>query len=201
MTRPLTAFVLTGGKSSRMGSDKAMLRLTDGETLVEHALALAASVASEVRLLGSREKYAALAWAGEIVEDIYPDSGPLAGIHAGLQSTGTELNLALAVDMPSMTFNCLEYLVHRAEESDALVVVPEVNGLQQPLCAIYRKAFFALAEQSLAAGRKKINAAFVPESTLVVRQEELEAAGFSASLFQNVNTGAEWDNFKGHPQT
>ena len=200
MSKPLTAFVLTGGRSSRMGSDKAMLRLPDGETLLEHALALAASVASEVRLLGSREKYAALAWAGEIVEDIYPDCGPLAGIHAGLQSSDTELNLVLAVDMPSMTSPCLEYLVHRAENSEALVVVPEIDGRQQPLCAIYRKSFFAVAEQALAAGRNKVNAAFVPESTLVVSQEELQAAGFSTSLFANVNTEGEWAEFKSHPE-
>jgi molybdenum cofactor guanylyltransferase len=195
MSQPQTGFVLTGGKSSRMGTDKAMLRLPDGETLVEHALALVASVVSEVRLLGSREKYASLAWAGEIVEDIYLDRGPLAGIHAALNSSDTELNLMLAVDMPSMTPACLDYLLYRAKNSSALVVVPEVDGLQQPLAAVYRKDFFGIAEQALAEGRNKVNRAFVPESTLVVSQSELEAAGFSASLFQNVNTIDDWSGF------
>jgi molybdopterin-guanine dinucleotide biosynthesis protein A len=196
MTRALTGFVLTGGKSSRMGTDKASLHLLDGETLIEHALALLSSVASEVRLLGSREKYSGLAWAGPIVEDIFRDQGPLAGIHAALKSSDTDLNIVLAVDMPAMTSKCLEYIIGRAESSDALVTVPDIRGGQQPLCAVYRKEFCQIAEQALKDGRNKVNGAFTPQTTLVVRQEELEAAGFSASLFDNINTHEEWLNFK-----
>lgn len=179
-----------------MGSDKALLRLPVGETFAEHALALVSSVASEVHLLGSREKYASFAWAGEIVEDIYPGRGPLGGIHAALRSTSTELNLVLAVDMPAMTKACLEYLVSRAESSDALVVVPDIGGTQQPLCAVYRKGFHPFAEQALLEGRNRVNGAFRPEFTLFVTQEELEAAGFSVELFQNLNTQEEWSGFK-----
>jgi molybdenum cofactor guanylyltransferase len=181
-----------------MGTDKALLRLPDGESFAEHALALLASVASEVRLLGSRDKYASFAWAGHIVEDIYPDRGPLGGIHAALQSTTTELNLVLAVDMPAMTKACLEYLIDRAERSSALVVVPDIGGTQQPLCAVYRKEFRPIAEQALSEGRNKVNGAFRQESTLVVRQDELEAAGFSVELFENLNTQEEWTGFKAH---
>src|SRR3569832_1662811 len=171
MARALTGFVLTGGKSSRMGSDKALLRLPDGETFAEHAIALVSSVATEVRLLGSREKYAGFAWAGEIIEDIYPGRGPLGGIHAALRSTSTELNLVLAVDMPAMKTACLEYLVTRAEDSSALVVVPDIGDTQQPLCAVYRRDFCAIAEQALLEGRNRVNGAFRPESTLVIRQD------------------------------
>jgi len=179
-----------------MGTDKAFLHLSDGETLIEHALALLSSVASEVRLLGSREKYASLTWAGSIVEDIYLDRGPLAGIHAALKGSDTELNLVLAVDMPAMTSDCLEYLVGRAINSESLVVVPDIGGGQQPLCAVYRKEFCPIAEQALKEGRNKVNGAFAPEFTLVIRQEELEAAGFAASLFDNLNTREDWSNFK-----
>ena len=195
MSRPLTGFVLTGGKSSRMGTDKAMLRLPDGETLLEHALALVASVATEVRLLGSREKYAGLAWAGTIVEDIYADRGPLAGIHAGLKSSATELNLVLAVDMPRMTSACLKYLVSRAEKSHALVIVPDIAGTQQPLCAVYRRDFWKIADQALEENRNKVNGAFQRDSTLVIREEELAAEGFSADLFNNVNSRDDWSTF------
>ena len=196
MSRALTGFVLTGGKSSRMGSDKALLRLPYGETFAEHALGLVSSVATEVRLLGSREKYASFGWAGEIVEDIYPDRGPLGGIHAALRSTSTELNLVLAVDMPAMSTACLEYLVSRAESSKALVVVPDIGGTQQPLCAVYRKEFHSIAEQALLDGRNKVNGAFRPEFTLVVTQGELKSAGFSVELFKNLNTQEEWSGFK-----
>src|SRR4051794_41764780 len=85
----VTVFVLTGGKSERMGSDKALLRLPSGETLLERALAVGASGARETRIAGSRGKYAGFAWAGEIVEDLYPGQGPLAGIQAAVGASGT----------------------------------------------------------------------------------------------------------------
>ncbi len=202
MSSAITGFVLAGGKSSRMGSDKALLRLASGETLVEHSLALLATVTPEVRLLGSRERYAALAWAGPIIEDIYPGRGPLGGIHAGLKSSQTELNLVLAVDMPRMTSVCLRYLIDRATKSKALVVVPDINGTQQPLCAVYRRKFHEIAEKSLLAGNYRVNGVFEPQSTLVIRADELVAAGFGPELFDNLNTSDEWTRFsESHPQT
>jgi molybdopterin-guanine dinucleotide biosynthesis protein A len=195
MPRALTGFVLTGGKSSRMGTDKALLRLPDGETLLEHAVAVLSPVASEVRLIGSHEKYLNFALASAIVEDIFPDRGPLGGIHAALMSTNTELNLILAVDTPAVSVALLEYLIARSEASDALVVVPEVDGRRQPLCAVYRKDFYRLAQDSLQAGRNRVDGSFEAASTLIIREHELEAAGFSASLFRNLNTVEEWSNF------
>jgi molybdenum cofactor guanylyltransferase len=195
MARALTGFVLTGGKSSRMGTDKALLRLPDGATLLEHSVAVLSSVASEVRIIGSRKKYGDATTAAMIVEDIYPDRGPLGGIHAAVMSSHTELNLVLAVDTPAVTPTLLDYLVDRAEASDALVVVPEIEGRHQPLCAVYRKDFHRLAQQSLEVGQNKVDRAFDAASTLVLRQDELEAAGFSADLFRNLNTVEEWSNF------
>jgi molybdenum cofactor guanylyltransferase len=195
MARALTGFVLTGGKSSRMGTDKALLRLPDGATLLEHSVSVLSSVASEVRIIGSREKYGDVSRAAMIVEDIYSDRGPLGGIHSALLSSDTELNLVLAVDTPAVTPALLKYLVTRAEASDALVVVPEIEGRHQPLCAVYRKVFYRLAQQSLEVGQNKVDRAFDAASTLVLRQDELEAAGFSADLFRNLNTVEEWSNF------
>jgi molybdenum cofactor guanylyltransferase len=195
MARALTGFVLTGGKSSRMGTDKALLRLPDGATLLEHSVSVLSSVASEVRIIGSREKYGDVSRAAMIVEDIYSDRGPLGGIHSALLSSDTELNLVLAVDTPAVTPALLKYLVARAEASDAIVVVPEIEGRHQPLCAVYRKDFHRLAQRSLEAGQNKVDLAFDAVNTLVLSQDELEAAGYSADLFRNLNTVEEWSNF------
>ena len=87
----LTAFILAGGKSTRMGTDKAFVDY-DGRTLLLRALDLARSVATDVRIVGSKEKFAAF---GPVVEDIFRDCGPLGGIHAALRASPTELNLML----------------------------------------------------------------------------------------------------------
>ncbi|MGA2904976.1 MAG: NTP transferase domain-containing protein, partial [Candidatus Korobacteraceae bacterium] len=90
-----------------MGSDKALLCF-DGLTLLERALQIAAAVAERTVIVGPRERYAAF---GEVIEDVYAGCGPLAGIHAALAATNTDLNLMLSVDMPLMTTSFLAWLL------------------------------------------------------------------------------------------
>lgn len=188
----VTAFVLTGGKSERMGQDKATLRLPSGNTLLEHALAVAGEVAGEVRIVGPRERYSHLAWAGEIVEDIYPHAGPLAGIHAALSQSGTEWNLIIAVDLPRVTSKLLLWLIEQAKTAGKQVAIVSVGKGVQPLCAVYRRDFAATAERALEQGRYKVDASFDPAETHLIAESELSAAGFSPELFTNVNTPDEF---------
>lgn len=190
--RDLTSFVLTGGKSSRMGRDKAALSLAEGESLLEHALAVAAAVSPEVRIVGSRALYAQHAWAGQIVEDVFPDRGPLGGIHAALASSSTDFNLVIAVDMPRVNAELLAYLADRAHKAQAMVTIARIARGYQPLCAIYRRAFGTLAEQALRAGQNKIDALFAEVTIEVVEESELREAGFGPELFANVNTPEEY---------
>ncbi len=156
----LTAFVLAGGKSTRMGRDKALLEF-QGETLLTHAVKLARSVTPEVRIIGDAKKFAP--W-GDVVEDIYPEHGPLGGIHAALAGTRSDLNLVLPVDMPLLDARFLEFLIHKAIENPAVVSVPRTGGRLHPLCATYRKEFVAIAKSSLEANRNKIDALFTEVS-------------------------------------
>ncbi len=180
----VSAFVLAGGQSSRMGADKAFVQL-DGQSLLIRALNLATSVAPKVRILGSKSK---LGSYGEVVEDEFPDHGPLGGIHAALRNSSSELNLVLAVDMPLVESRFLQHLVREAQEHNVVVTVPRVGGQWQPLCAIYQRRFADLAQDALRRGRNRIDALF-RETTLHVLEEcELEREGFSAEMFRNLNT-------------
>ncbi len=183
----LAAFVMAGGKSTRMGEDKAFLKL-GSQTLLVRALHLAHSVARDVRIGGEASKFAAF---GRVVEDVYPEHGPLGGIHAALQNTLTQLNLILAVDLPFVSSKFLEYLVSQAHASRAVVTVPRAAGGWQPLCAIYGREFADLAEQSLREGRNKIDALFPQVETRVIDEEELQREGFSSDMFRNMNTQEE----------
>ena len=186
--RDLTAFILAGGKSSRMGTDKAFVDY-EGRTLLARALDMARSVASTVCIVGSKEKFAAYA---PVVEDMFRDCGPLGGIHAALLASPTELNVMLAVDMPFVSSAFLQYLITEARgASDSVVVVPCGDGRRQPLCAIYRREFAGVAERALRAGRNKIDVLFDQVRTRVIGREELEGAGFSSAIFRNLNTPEE----------
>ena len=182
------ACVLAGGQSTRMGADKAFVEF-EGRSLLAHALALAKSVSSDVRIVGSREKFAAL---GEVVEDEFPQHGPLAGIHAALRASSSELNLMLAVDMPFVEVRFLEYLLEEAaRHENAVVTIPRAGGAWQTLCAVYRKPFADLAEQALLGGKNKIDPLFRETTIQILDEPALTKHNFSLNMFRNVNTPEE----------
>ncbi len=183
----VAAFILAGGKSTRMGADKAFVML-DGRTLLARVLDVARSVTANVSIVGDAAKFAAFA---PVVEDVFPGCGPLGGIHAALHKGRAELNLILAVDVPFVTRELLEYLISRARNSAAAVTIPRIGGGWQPLCAVYRREFADGAEKALRAGRNKIDALFSDVQVQTIGEQELEAAGFSAKMFRNLNTPEE----------
>jgi molybdenum cofactor guanylyltransferase len=185
----LTIFVLAGGKSTRMGTDKGFLEL-EGRTLLARALELAVSIGSPAKIVGDPQKFSRF---GQVVEDIYHDHGPLGGIQAALASTATELNLILAVDLPFLRSEFLQYLISRARETSAVVTVPRAVGGLQPLCAVYRSAFLPISERSLRAGKNKIDALFAEVETRVIDEQEIRNAGFGEGIFRNVNTPDDWN--------
>jgi molybdenum cofactor guanylyltransferase len=183
-----TAFILAGGHSRRMGRDKIFLIL-HGKTLLERALATAMSVAKQVRIVGDPQK---LLPFGRVVEDRFRGCGPLSGIHAALRQTTSDLNLVLAVDTPFVDAEFLQYLMTEAGSCDALVTAPRVGGGWQPLCAVYRREFAAIAETALQKGLNKIDALFTEVKMRAIEDEELSQAGFDVGMFRNLNTPEEF---------
>jgi molybdenum cofactor guanylyltransferase len=184
MQSELSAFVLAGGKSTRMGTDKAFVML-DGRTLLARMLDVARSLTPEVAIVGDPSKFSAFA---PVIEDAFPGCGPLGGIHAALCASRSELNVILAVDIPFMSTALVNYILSRAKSSDACVTLPRAAGGLQPLCAVYRRSFADLAERALKAGKNKIDAVFDETRILVLSEQEIQHAGFALTNFQNLNT-------------
>ena len=179
-----SGFVLAGGRSSRMGTDKAFLEL-EGRTLLARALDLLHGLTPEVRIVGPAARFAAYA---PVVEDVYAGRGPLAGIHAALSTSTTELNLILAVDLPFVTDSLLRFVVEQARACQAVVTVPRIAGGYQPLCAVYHRAFVTPAQAALESGRNKIDALFASTTTRILEESELSRVAFNAAMFENLNT-------------
>ncbi len=180
----VTAFILAGGKSTRMGRDKAFAPW-EGRTLLERALEVVGQVTSNVRIVGAKAKFEKY---GTVVEDIYQERGPLGGIHGALRATTTELNLVLAVDLPYVTAALLEYLVEQAQISSAMVAVPRFAEGWQPTCAVYRRDFVEIAEVALREGRNAVHSLLESGATRAFDEAELEKAGFPRLMFRNINT-------------
>lgn len=146
-------FVLAGGRSSRMGQDKALLQV-GGRSLVEVALDKLRSIGVDTpRIAGAR---ADLSSHAPVVPDLHPGCGPLSGIEAALAASSQPLNLFLPVDMPLLPARFLSWMLVRAEITGALVTVPGFNGRPQPLCAVYHRDLLPLIGASLVAGNYKV---------------------------------------------
>lgn len=205
----VAAFVLAGGKSLRIGQDKAFLPW-EGQTLLERALEATRAVASLTCVVGAKAKFAAY---GSVVEDVFVDRGPLGAIHAALSATDRKFNLVLAVDLPFATPALLTYLIGRAHETPCLATVPRLGGGWEPLCAVYRREFAKVAEPALKRGQNAIyplledgprfddgpqfedgddqacgRAGMQKIGVQEIGEAELVAAGFGAWMFRNINT-------------
>ena len=183
----VAAFILAGGKSTRMGADKAFLTL-GGSSLLARSLAVAGAVADEVCIVGEARKFQAFA---PVVEDVFRGCGPLAGIHAALRASHMELNLILAVDLPFVTPELLRFLFAQARESPAMVTAVRARGGWQPLCAVYRGEFAEVAEKALREGRYRIDTLFDSQRMLEISEDQLKTTGLSADIFRNLNTPEE----------
>jgi molybdopterin-guanine dinucleotide biosynthesis protein A len=138
-----SGYVLAGGKSSRMGTDKALLAL-DGETFLERALkALEAACENRVKIVLNRRQTHFIEQLPPAVPrlfDIYENLGALGGIHAALRDCATAYAVILACDMPLIGAGTIEKLTRAALAShESAAVIPiQADGRPQPLSAVYR---------------------------------------------------------------
>lgn len=185
----VTGFVLAGGKSSRMGTDKAILSLR-GSTLLEQTRAILEQVCAKVFILGSRALYGQF---GECVEDIFVDCGPLGGIHSALSSSTTPYSLITAVDTPFIDADFFTYMVARAQNSGAMVTAPRVGGVVQPACAVFSRDFLPLAEAALKAGKYKVEPVFPRDRTLLLAEDDWGQFAKAGEMFENLNTPEDFE--------
>jgi len=189
MQHHATGFVLAGGKSSRMGANKALLSL-DGTTLLQRTRQVLEAVCQNVFILGSCELYGGF---GDCYEDIYPNCGPLGGIHVALLHSRTHFNLITAVDTPFLMPEFLSYMLERAMQSSAVVTAPQIGGYTEPVCAVYSRDFLPIAEAALKAGNYKIVPLFPREQTLIITEAELGQFALGPEMFDNLNTPEDFE--------
>lgn len=184
----LTGVILAGGKSRRMGQNKALMNL-GGRSLVARVAEVLRTV-FEARLMvtNSPEVYADLGLP--MVEDVYPDKGSLGGIYSAVHHAATPYCFVVACDMPFLNTAVMQYLMAQIGNYD--VVIPDVQGDMQPLHAIYSKACLEPMRRHLEGNRLKI-VGFLPEVRVrTVTTAELQPLDPDLRSFQNLNTPEEF---------
>ena len=188
-----SAVILAGGKSSRMGRDKAGLRL-EGRTLLERQAELVRSLQPvELWLSGGSNDYPLA--DGQPVRDNFANCGPLAGVEAGLGATNASLLLVLAVDLPQMSAGTLKWLLRHCGELTG--AIPRINGEIEPLVAVYPKAAHPHLREALTAQR---NAAHEFARACVAHGLAgwADVPGEHQRSFANCNSPQEWKALTKH---
>ena len=177
-------FILIGGASSRMGSDKAQLEL-GGSTFVERIAAALSSVTETVRCVGAKEDDP----SGLInVPDLFPGWGALGGLHAALAATRSDWSAIVACDLPLVTRELFTRLATLRENFDAVVPV-QSDGRPQPLCALYRcESCLPKAAALIEEGERRPRAVLAGVNTRWVTPSDLDDLDGAGNFFWNINT-------------
>lgn len=183
----MTGIVLAGGKSSRMGVNKAFIEF-GGKRLIEATVDCLKALFPEVLIIANDPPL--YAYLGiKVIPDLIPDSGSLGGIYTGLSAASHPACFFVACDMPFLNAELIKLLVREAEGWDA--VVPRVRGELQPLHAVYAKSCLPLIKESIDASVLKIARFFPKAKVKIIEEPALRAVDPYLFGFVNVNTPLE----------
>ena len=182
-----TAMILAGGKSSRFGRDKSLLIL-NGQRIVEYLVEQCYQFADEVLIVSNSDAKFRIPGVREL-SDIYPEKGPLGGIHAGLTHAKGDTVFVTACDMPMFDLELARELVALSSEYEA--ALPVADGRLQPLFAMLRRApALRAAERMLYSDHRKLRFLYDRLKTCYLCRPVQEEP---KDLFFNINYPADFE--------
>lgn len=187
----VAAFILAGGASSRLGSDKALMKF-GGEPLIVRTARLLEPLVSRVTVIGPSGPYRRLGL--QTVPDRIPGirklaahQGPLAGIVTALGVTSFPWNLVLACDLPYLTAEWIELLLSRAVQSNAKAFVPRTPQGLEPLAAVYRREAYTPLAEAFRKGVRKVTDALAMISVETFALEHFGGFEYNDLVLMNMN--------------
>ena len=184
----VTGIVLAGGKSLRLGREKALERINQ-QSLIERTIDCISPVSQPILVVTSQEQFSLIAGArlkGRVITDLYCGKGALGAVYTGLASADTLHSLVVGCDMPFLNRALLHHLVDLAPDFD--VVVPKIDDMTEPLHAVYSKRCLACIEPLLHQDRLAISQVFSLVKTRYVGEDEIAEFDPEHLSFFNINT-------------
>jgi len=194
----VSAFILSGGASSRMGKAKGLLEF-GGQLLILRIARMLEPLVSAVTAVGSAERYAGLGL--HVIEDQQFGSseesrrtaGPLAGIASALTATRTDWNLILACDLPYLTAEWVDWLLARATVSTQQIIMPHTAGGLEPLAAVYRRECAAPIIAALYRGVRKVTDATEQFGVEFVAERDWRHIDPHGRVLRNMNAPEDYE--------
>lgn len=179
----MNALLLSGGKSSRFGTNKAMETI-NGRPLIEQIVEGLKNAFEKVYIIGNVKEYVFLQDVF-FCEDIIPNKGPLGGLLTGLTCSDSEYNFLTACDMPFLTSEFFEFV--NLQKKDYDVLVPEYNSYLEPLAAVYSKKCLPFINASLINDQLKLKSFFPKVKVRIIKETIIREIGEPEKLFFNIN--------------
>ena len=177
------AIIFAGGKSSRMGRDKALLPFGEYSTLCEYQYQRLAKIFETVHISTKEAKFD---FDAPLIYDLYPQSSPLVGLISIFETIESDECFILSVDAPFVDEQVIKRLYKQSEESLADAIIAQSPGGNQPLCGIYRRSILPYAKEFIAQENHKLNALLRrADTTFVLFEDE--------APFDNLNHPHEYE--------
>jgi molybdopterin-guanine dinucleotide biosynthesis protein A len=194
----VSAFILTGGASSRMGKAKGLLEF-GGEPLIIRIARMIEPLVSSVIAVGPSERYTALGL--QVIEDQQfgiagergKSLGPLTGIASALSASRTDWNLILACDLPYLTREWMDWLLARTTGSNGQIIMPRTKGGSEPLAAVYRRECAEPIIAALHRGVRKVTDAVAQLRTEFVTELEWHHIDPDGCVLRNMNSPQDYE--------
>jgi molybdopterin-guanine dinucleotide biosynthesis protein A len=182
-----TAYILAGGKSSRMGSDKGLL-LIEGKAMIQYVIEQVQSVFSKVVIVSNNLEYGKFGL--EVIPDLIKDVGPAGGIYSALNHSVSNSNFIVSCDMPFVTKEAIHYIFSR--KLDAQIVLLKNKENLEPLFGLYAKNCEEIWLNLIHEKNTKLQEMVLHFNLQTIDAEHEKV--FSESFFRNINTLADFKN-------
>jgi molybdenum cofactor guanylyltransferase len=193
-TEPITGIVLAGGRSRRMGSDKAVMVL-NGKPMLQYSIDAIRPFCDKLVISSNKDSYDFTSC--EIWPDLVPGEAAMVGIYSCLKRSETDFNIVLSCDMPLVSKALFEYMLQRVAEAEIILPV-HGNNQMEPLCAIYKRSLLPRFEHAIASEEFGLHDFIRAGSYLPVRINEA-LPFYNHSMFSNINTLEEFEKLTWNP--
>jgi molybdopterin-guanine dinucleotide biosynthesis protein A len=188
----MTSIILAGGKSSRLGRNKA-LQVIEGKSLIQWVIDRLASLSTEIIIATAQGEAIPCSSTVKIktVADIYPGKGPLGGIHVGLTASSSPQAIVASCDIPFVSVGLLKYMTQICSAFD--IVIPRIKDEIEPLCAVYSKNCLAPIQELLEQDERQIRKLFSMVKAKYVEEDEINSFDPEHLSFFNINNQDDLD--------
>lgn len=182
----IAAYVLAGGKSSRMGCDKGLMSYR-GKSMVQHTLECLVEANLHAIIVANSSYYHSFGHI--VVGDIVQQKGPIGGLLTALTHTSTEYVLLLSCDTPHVTAKLVNFVASQIDGNDA--VVPVYNGVSYPMCAAYSTNLKSVVQERVASNKLRMRDLVADVSSKFVDVTGIVPADVNA--FANFNSMSDFE--------